>query len=175
MNTNNDGRSLVIERPDPTTSPPTERPKPKSGEVVVISHTYTEEHEVILETMADLGLRMFPIMDIAINKETGEIRYVSFHNVPMGKSLYDDKNIILKRWDKDKEPNMGRPKIFGKPVIDEEDPEGLTQQEKEHKCHFEVYIEKEKEWGHETIHILAICECGVELDSIDIEDRLNRV
>jgi hypothetical protein len=113
-----DGRSKVIERPDPTTEPPTERPKKER-----IQTLYTNMHKVILETMADLGLRMFPIMDIYVNKETGEIRQIAFHDVQLGESLMDDENVILQRWDKDKEPDTGRPKIFGDPVEEEESEE----------------------------------------------------
>ncbi len=114
MNDVADGRSKTIERPDPTTNPPTERP------VEMVQTAYEEEHRVILETMADLGLRMFPIMDLAINKKTGEIRQIAFHNVKLGESLFKDESVIIKRWNKDEEPDMGRPKIFGKPVLEED-------------------------------------------------------
>lgn len=124
MNTNNDGRSLVIERPDPTTSPPTERP------VTMIPVLYNEAEKAIMEIMADLGFKLFPIMDVYIDKETMAIRNISFHNVSLDEKLFENPNIIVKRWDENSKPEgVSRPKIFGKPVIDEEDPEGLTQQE----------------------------------------------
>ena len=113
-----DGRSKVIEKPEPTTEAPTERPKKE-----IVQTLYTDMHKVILETMTDLALRMFPIMDVYVNKETGEIRQVAFHDVPLGESLMDDENVIIQRWDMNEEPDKGRPKIFGDPVEEEESEE----------------------------------------------------
>ncbi len=53
---------------------------------------------------------------------------------------------------------------------------GLPKEELPHKHYFELYVEDEsKDYGFEVIHILATCKCGKELDSTEIQNRINRV
>ena len=119
-------RSTTHIRPDPQTDAPTERP----NKAIVIPVLYSEAEKVIMELMADLGFKLFPIMDVYIDKETMAIRNISFHNVSLDEKLFENPNIIVKRWDENSKPEgVSRPKIFGDEVGDEEDPEGLTQQE----------------------------------------------
>ena len=53
---------------------------------------------------------------------------------------------------------------------------GLPEEELPHKHYFELYVEVEsKDSGFEVIHILATCKCGKELDSTEIQNRINHV
>ncbi|KKN04755.1 hypothetical protein LCGC14_1094160 [marine sediment metagenome] len=115
-NVGNHDEKIVQKRPEPTTDAPTERPK-----VDVVPVLFTERERVVMEIMADLGFEIFPVMDIYINTETKGIRAITFHNVLQEEKLFDDPNIIVKRWNESERPEeVSRPTIFGDPIPKDE-------------------------------------------------------